>query len=281
MVDYLGIDEGDLEIAFSSVAALSKSVLQNEDRAKSWYGLPAITPKVESGEKGILLAVADGMGGQGPKGAGRRASEITINTLANYYHTRFPKTCSNQNILENLLVSAHHNIQKEGIAIPEKYKDMGSTAAVALVLKREDSKESGYGDLYDIHIANVGDSRIYYAKKSLDLSNPLHPLVSYSLEQLSIDDTVKGDITKNTLLQSLGMNSRILVHYNYAAKASSGDYLILCTDGVYKPMRMPEETILDIIKDCPEPRFIIDRLKRIHATNEKKDDFGVVVAQIA
>lgn len=280
MMTYFGIEEGDLDIAFSSVQAFSKSHIQNEDKAKSWLALPAFTPKIESGEKGVLVAVADGMGGQGPKGAGRKASEIAINSFAHYYQTKFPEVYSSQNILEDLLVKAHNNIKKEGLLDPEKFKDMGATAAVALILKRSDSFSDDSRDLYDIHSSNVGDSRIYFAKKSLDLSNPENPIISYFIEQLSHDDIPKKDITRNMLLQSLGMNGMVTPNYNYAAKASSGDYLILCTDGVYKPMRLPEKTLINTIESSADSREIVDKLKKIHSHSGKKDDFGIVVVQI-
>lgn len=280
MVTYLGIEEGDLEIAFSSVQALSKTPMQNEDRAKSWYALPAAFPKIESGEKGVLVAVADGMGAQGPKGAGRKASEVAINSFGYYYQASFPEVYSSQNMLEDLLVKAHNNVRNEGLIDTERYKDMGTTAALALILKRSDSFTNDSRDLYDIHSSNVGDSRIYYAKKFIDLSNPENPVISYSLEQLSTDDISEKDNAKNSLLQNLGMEGKILPHYNYAAKASSGDYLVLCTDGVYKPMRLPEKTIVDTIKNSADSREIVDKLKKIHSDSGKKDDFGIVVVQI-
>lgn len=250
----------DLSVAITVASARGKIDPENQDKAKSWYTTP---PALQTQfPKGALFAVADGMGGQGPKGAGRKASDIAITKLGGYYTHAFPSIVPLNEQLDAVIFNAHQTILQEAQKNPAQYHDMGSTVAAALLVRLPDS------DKYHAHIANVGDSRVYYLREAK------------TINQFTIDDNHPDQASH--LVQYLGQphtsNPYFNIHHTTLEDLASGDYFILCTDGVYKAVS--DDELLAVVQREIDPQQIAKKIRELHFKRGAKDDLGLVVVEI-
>jgi len=181
----------------------------------------------EHPEAGLLVAVADGMGGHA---AGETASRVACCQLVEQYFKGFaeliPVELSEEKLfflLETIVYKIHVKLIE--LAVRNcKLKGMGTTLS-ALVIR----KEKGL-------IVHVGDSRIYLYRKGI-------------LEQITRDDTElqqyidKGQLSKeeaaehhlrHVLNQALGgRESSFRRAFTRELDIEPGDLLLICSDGLY------------------------------------------------
>jgi protein phosphatase len=181
----------------------------NEDRA--WSG------KLADGWTAVI--VADGMGGHR---AGDVASELAVNTLADSLQ-QWPsdvQAAQGVTLLQEMISKANKAVF-ETAALNEKYHNMGTTLAVAVL-----GKERGW-------IGHVGDSRIYRFRNG-------------GLEQLTDDHTVINELSKagqlspeeaarhplrHAVTRSVGTDREVKADVR-AIDLQPGDRLLLCSDGL-------------------------------------------------
>lgn len=185
----------------------------NEDRGV--YKRPA-DPDVAAA-KGILVIVADGMGGAS---AGEVASEMAIRIIPDlYYGSKEPPALALKEALEMASSEIHRVAQAE----PE-LRGMGTTCVAMAIVTPE------------IYVAYVGDSRLYLLREG-------------GFYQLTEDHTVveemvrKGIITRDQArnheernVLSLSMGGRPQITASYWEKpmlVRAGDRLLLCSDGLH------------------------------------------------
>lgn len=190
------------------------------------------------GEQGCVMIVADGMGGMN---AGEVASELAVNSIKD----SFEKTkdfsqiadCSNhiESFLKRTIVEADAVIKKR-VKEDNTTAGMGTTIVVAWVV----------GDV--AHIAWCGDSRAYLFNRSAGLSRLSndHSYVQELVDTGQLDPELAFDHpNSNIITRSLG-DSSTKARPDYVCKRlSTGDYLLLCTDGLCGLCR--DEEILDIM----------------------------------
>lgn len=181
----------------------------NEDRA--WSG------KVPGGWTAVI--VADGMGGHR---AGDVASELAVSTLADSLQSWPPDVQAAQGItlLQEMIGKANKAVF-ETASLNEKYHNMGTTLAVAVL-----GKKRGW-------IGHVGDSRIYRFRAG-------------GLEQLTDDHTVINELSKagqispeeaarhplrHAVTRSVGTDREVKADVK-AIDMMPGDRLLLCSDGL-------------------------------------------------
>ena len=203
-----------------------------------WF-IPANPNEIMSlGERGCVMIVADGMGGMN---AGEVASELAVNSIKDTFEKvkDFSQIadCSNhiENFLKRAIVDADAVIKKK-VKEDASTSGMGTTIVVAWVV----------GEV--AHIAWCGDSRAYLFNRSAGLSRLSndHSYVQELVDTGQLDPELAFDHpNSNIITRSLG-DSSTKARPDYVCKRlSTGDYLLLCTDGLCGLCR--DEEILDIM----------------------------------
>lgn len=172
-------------------------------RARNEDYVGAVAPEGdELATKGILLAVADGVGGHAQ---GREAAEYAVrNLLGDYYAT--PETWSVAKSFEVVLGA----INRWLLATARRSREYAgmATTLTALVLR---------GSRY--HVAHVGDSRAYLWRDK-------------KLTQLTEDHTWPHPELDNVLRRALGLDQYLAVDHADGELAVD-DRFLLVTDGVW------------------------------------------------
>jgi len=173
--------------------------------------------------EGILLVLADGMGGQA---FGEMAAEILVETAREVYLREPRPIAKTKNLLNTIIEIAHHRIvdfgeQQEPPATP------GTTAVLCLIQGGE------------AHWAHVGDSRLYIYQQGL----PLYRTTDHSyVEQLF----QRGEISRweqdshpqrNQITQCLGCRRELpAVSFSNRVTLKPDDIVLLCSDGLWGPL---------------------------------------------
>jgi protein phosphatase len=200
----------------SSGSDIGKKRKNNEDIA--YAGLS---------QYGLLLYICDGMGGH-RKGevASKIISDILSLSFSRNRHVFKPKIA--RKFALKCLNRANGEIYKHAIAGGEDYKDMGSTAVVAIVCEEE------------TYIVSIGDSRCYTYSKH-------EGLVQRTIDQTYVEFLYEmGKITrsemethpqKNLLINVVGINSELSNVQDSVIPNDSYDVIMLCSDGLYNMVK--------------------------------------------
>ncbi|CAL93906.1 bifunctional protein-serine/threonine kinase/phosphatase [Azoarcus olearius] len=180
-----------------------------------------VTPAgAELMDKGILLAVADGLGGHEN---GREAAERTVRgLLADYYAT--PATWSVNSSLERVIQSLNQWVLSQA----RKYRQ---TAGMATTLSAMVARGTRY------YLAHVGDTRIYRLRGG-------------GLEQLTTDHTWVHPELDSVLSRAVGLDSKLSVDFA-DGDLMVGDVYALMSDGVWATLG--DERIRKILEDETDP----------------------------
>lgn len=170
--------------------------------------------------RGILFAVADGMGGAS---AGEHASRQTLETIIDYYyagHADEP-TVDVPARLKEAVETANLHLFEEAEQDPERH-GMGTTVSVVLV----------HGDC--AYIAQVGDSRVYVAPSESGM-------VQITDDHSHVADLVReGDLSeeearnhpqRNLITRAVGIKDTVEVDL-FAFRLRKDDTLLICSDGL-------------------------------------------------
>lgn len=165
---------------------------------------------------GIVLAVADGMGGAS---AGEYASRLAlISFIQNYYDNL---TDSIPEALSAAIKHANRAVHTEANANPE-YDGMGTTFSVVVL----------HGD--NAYIGQVGDSRVYIQRNGSLVAQVTedHSLVWEQLRAGIIsEEEAKNHSLRNLITRAIGIRSDVEVDL-FSMKISQGDVLLICSDGL-------------------------------------------------
>ena len=169
------------------------------------------------GERGLLLVVADGMGGLA---CGATASQLAVAAMTEIY---FSTGGTPREALLAAAKEANRRIYQESQKLPGN-QTMGSTLT-ALVLS------AGHG-----LIAQVGDSRAYGLSESSALSQLTrdHTLVQELVERGEIEpDSLPYTLHRNVLTRGLGLEEDVEIDISEISDIKFGDQFLLCSDGLY------------------------------------------------
>ena len=163
----------------------------------------AATPEGEElAAKGVLLAVADGVGGHAH---GREAAEQTVRSLlADYYAT--PQTWGVDKSIDTVLGAVNRWLLGQS-AKSRDYAGMATTLTAVVLRGRRH------------HVAHVGDSRAYRWRGG-------------ELLRLTEDHTWAHPEFDNVLRRAIGLEARLLVDHD-DGELALGDCFVLVTDGVW------------------------------------------------
>jgi serine/threonine protein phosphatase PrpC len=189
-----------------------------DNYSKEWIVPQAI---YANSTHGTIMVVADGMGGLN---AGEVASQITVDSVKEYFNTLIPHKFS-ELVLQNNLISAILYAHKQIISFSKinvETEGMGTTAVLAQVYENK------------LFVAWSGDSRCYLFR-----NNKLIQITKdHSYVQSLFDE---GKITKeqafyhpqsNIITQSLGDKDRPPVPSFAMEYLYKNDIIILCSDGL-------------------------------------------------
>ncbi|MGB2984780.1 MAG: protein phosphatase 2C domain-containing protein [Phycisphaerae bacterium] len=224
-----------------------------------------------SGSQGQLYLVADGIGGDA---AGERASELAIQTMAQYVLNVLPWFFrlygeDEEDLYEELkhaMGRCEEVIGAESAAVPE-CEGMGTTLTVAYVL---------WPKMYVVH---VGDSRCYVLRgKKLQQITRDHTMAQSLVDQGAMKaKDIEDSPWIHVLWNALGKGAEKLSPEVYMADLEAGDTVMLCTDGLWQ--ELPEKRVIDILRTGEEDKETCRRL--VDAANDAggSDNITVIVAR--
>ncbi len=167
---------------------------------------------------GRLFIVADGMGGY--KG-GAYAASLTDKTISDYV-----KRATGQQplfeLLKAALQEANRVVFQKTLSGNSEYKNMGSTAVVALIL----------GNV--MHIAHIGDSRAYLHRKNklIRLTND-HTVGNRMIEMRILTEAQAASHPDADILdRGIGKSPSVEAEVSKPFQLQPGDAILLCTDGL-------------------------------------------------
>jgi protein phosphatase len=224
----------------------------------------SVEATIPVGSPGLLLAVADGMGGHR---SGEIASQLCIQTLARVLLSELGKP---ESAAVGASVAMVRAVETASLVISEQaahnpaHEGMGTTLTAAV--------------LCDLHLdlAQVGDSRAYVVRHD-------------ALTQLTTDQTVANYMVAvrhevptdarvgEMLLQAVGAQPGLDVVLT-STKLELADILLLCSDGLYKTV--PPIEMLEIIQGLASLKTRAERLIARANENGGPDNVTVILAEV-
>lgn len=216
-------------------------------------GKAAQDEAIRLGRRGMLMAVADGMGGMN---AGEVASKIAIDTVKEEFSANavgeqaFDTSQSREKYLESVIRKADRNIKSEA-SRNRGCEGMGSTIIMAWL----------YGN--ELSVSWCGDSRAYIFndKSGIRLVSKDHSYVQELVDRRVLTYEQTFDHPQNNIItRSLGDPSGEAKPESKTVNVGRGDIILLCSDGLSGVLRdrktfdettgqpFPEENLEDIIR---------------------------------
>lgn len=178
------------------------------------------------GSQGKLLLVADGMGGHAE---GKQASQIAVQTMANYVLNTMPwffrleegRESDLHEELKLALEECQRSIESAAATNPQR-RGMGTTLTMAYIL---------WPRLYVVH---AGDSRCYLLRGSrLEQVTTDHTIAQRMVEKGILDAREAQESRwSHVLWNCVGGGTHELNPDVYKATLQIGDSLLLCSDGL-------------------------------------------------
>jgi PPM family protein phosphatase len=195
---------------------------ENEDAGVAW-----------SDEGELALIVADGMGGHA---AGREAAEIVVRTCRESLRNRGEESW------EDAFRGAVGAAQQAVLQAAGAATSMGSTVVLAVI-----DGLDGRTDLPRLHVAHVGDSRVYlFRGSSLHRLTADHSLVGQMVRDgLLREDEAFGHPDSNVIQRAVGQPGPLEPEVQEPIPLDGWDTVLLCSDGLHGALR--DEAIGEIV----------------------------------
>ncbi len=195
------------------------SVTGARERNEDYVGMVLATG-AELEAKGVILALADGVSGNG---GGREAAEYTVRgLLSDYYAT--PETWGTALSLDRVLNAINRWLIAQAAAHRE-FSGMATTLS-ALVLRGTRCT-----------IAHIGDSRIYRLREG-------------KLARLTSDHVWDREDMRHVLTRAIGLDAHLAMDY-VEEDLAAGDVFLLVSDGVWEPLG--DTAMGELLRAHPEP----------------------------
>ncbi|MCW5834827.1 MAG: serine/threonine-protein phosphatase [Labilithrix sp.] len=216
--------------------------------------------RFDVGERGVLLAVSDGMGGAQ---AGEVASALVVETITREIAGAPLETPRDAALME-AVQRAHEAVRVHGERVQAR---MGATLTAVFVRA---------GRAY---IAEVGDSRAYLLRGGA-IAQVTH---DQSMVQLLVDSGIlkpedaSQSPMRNVILQAMGHQREIKVALG-RLDLRDRDCLVLCSDGLTG--HVSDAEIKDVVLEAKRPEVAAARLVELANERGGKDNITVIVAGI-
>ncbi len=214
---------------------------------------------------GIMLAVADGMGGHNDGGL---ASAASVKSLAQLYKKGWP--AAPELDLHGFVLRAHENIRKK-VARDGRVR-MGTTLTVAWLLKNR---------LFWIH---VGDSRLYHFRgDSLKRLTSDHTRREFANRDRRPLPPEPDSLAQSFVFGSRGLGRDSAIRIDPGRDTGSlammpGDRLLLCTDGLSG--FLDDHWIAFTLQEVPSPAACAQVLLERAIARGSTDNITVMVARL-
>jgi len=219
-------------------------------------GTQAIARELQE-QRGVLVAVADGMGGHT---AGEVASRMAIDVLFKTFYTgssadpgralRYGFEAANQTIL----ALAASDSTKAG---------MGTTLVAAVIRGRT------------LYVANVGDSRAYLIrdKTTLQITRDHTWVAEQVRERVITEEQSRGHAYRNIITRAVGNRTDLQVDL-FRQNLKSRDIVVLCTDGLSK---VETQEIRQIASNASDPDQAAKELVDLANERGGEDNVSTIV----
>lgn len=220
--------------------------------------------RFEVGEKGVLLAVSDGMGGAKD---GEVASRISIETLAHTLMTA-ESIVDGSAALEQATRIAHRAVWDESCRVGQSGRSrMGATMTAAIVRGRS------------LSIAQVGDSRAYLLRqgKMTQLTTDQTMVQSLIEKGLMKPEDAESSPFRNILTQAMGHQQDVSITMS-EIELRDRDCILLCSDGLTN--ELTDDEIRDAILQSIRLDVAAKRLVDMANARGGRDNITVVLAGV-
>ncbi|MBM4342079.1 MAG: Stp1/IreP family PP2C-type Ser/Thr phosphatase [Deltaproteobacteria bacterium] len=231
-----------------------------------------------------LYVVADGMGGHS---AGEVASAFTIEALRSFYGNpdltqrvrsaylrarrakaemtvaeASPHALRLRKAVESANISVYRLAQQH-----DQLRDMGTTLVGAVFQGNR------------IHIANVGDSRLYRMRggKLRQLTEDHSLLNEYIRMNLLQPEEIENFPYKNVIVRALGLQDQVIVDL-FVDTVRRGDHYLLCSDGLTDLVR--DEEIELVLRNAPTAQSACYRLTDLAKARGGHDNITTIIVRI-
>jgi protein phosphatase len=241
-------------------AASDPGQKRKENQDSHSYRLPE---EGSSHRKGILLALADGMGGHS---GGSVASQTAIEALMETYYTDMSSSITES--LEKSFLKANERVIEKGKSDIDLH-GLGSTLTAAVL---KDDK---------MYYAHVGDSRGYiiYDKKITQFTEDHSYVASLLKAGVINEEEALTHPDGNIITRAIGADENLNVDVSPAyQKLKKNQYILLCCDGLYRVVT-PEE-ITDTVYAYQDPEAISQKLVEMANAKGGPDNITVLIARI-
>jgi protein phosphatase len=207
-----------------------------------------VTPEgAELATKGALVAVADGVSGNG---AGREAAEYVVRSLlADYYAT--PDTWEVPLALDKVLSAANRWLLAHGAA----HRELAGMATTLSALVVRGTR---------FYLAHVGDSRVYRLSEG-------------KCAQLTQDHVWDRPDMRHVLKRAIGLDRHLVVDFT-DGELQAGDVFLICSDGVWEPLG--QKHIHQMLNLYDDPRIAADALVEAALRAGGQDNASAVVLRV-
>jgi PPM family protein phosphatase len=167
-----------------------------------------------------FFAVADGLGGHE---GGEVASKLVLRTMTDFLATEEPaRTAEPESLLTHAIRLSHHAVRTEQSGVLSM---MASTITAVLV-------RNG-----DAVVCNLGDSRTFLVRGDEVRRLTKDHTVLAEMEEAGLDTKNPfAAMHRNSLTGAVGMDASVDPECN-RVPLQRGDVLVLCSDGLYEPVR--------------------------------------------
>ncbi len=215
------------------------------------------TSEVPVGRLPNLFIVADGMGGHN---AGDFASRYTVEHVVKVI------TASTLSEPAALLGEALRQVNGGLIALASGdpgLRGTGTTFVAATIVQNR------------LHVANIGDSRLYIVNQTITQVTRDHSLVEEMVRMGEVrQEEARSHPDKNIITRAVGAVQDLVVDF-FEVELTSGDRILLCSDGL---TNMIEDS--EIRRIMCSQRDIAESVERlVYAANENggKDNISVII----
>jgi len=214
-------------------------------------------------KKGILLALADGMGGHS---GGSIASKTAIDSVMETYYA--DASLGIPESLEKSFLKANSNVMQKG---KDDLALQGLGTTLTTVVLKDDR----------MYFAHVGDSRGY-------------SIYNQEISQFTEDDSYVASLVKagvisaeealthpedNIITKAIGFDEDLKVNASdNHLSIKENQYILLCCDGLYKVV--PDEEIKNMVYKFKEPDIISQKLVEMANANGGPDNITVLIARV-
>ena len=220
--------------------------------------------RFDVGEKGVLLAVSDGMGGAKD---GEVAARISIETLAQTLMTS-QHAGDGSSVLEQATRTAHRAVWDESCRVGQSGRSrMGATMTAAIVRGRS------------LSIAQVGDSRAYLLRqgKMTQLTTDQTMVQSLIDKGLMKPEDAESSPFRNILTQAMGHQEDVSITMS-EIELRDRDCVLICSDGLTN--ELTDDEIRDAILQSIRLDVAAKRLVDMANARGGRDNITVVLAGV-